>query len=1714
MSPQNAAAMEELVGAIAFSQGANALNLLLVRCNYGQLREQMVAALLAQLEAESLDGPVHILRSGGVDIHDQIQSVTQDGPPGAVIVLVTATGADLDAVLVELNKRREEFRRNFRFPVVLWFTDEGYQRLSQLANDFESIVGGEAIAFGLSGDDLSQRLEDAAQAMFTALLKPDSSASFNKRLKEMTLGYLSADEVAIATSDLHAQAYAISPGLQAHIDFARGLNVAPVEAIALFQQCADHWATVGTPGASLKQGVALYYLGQASYFVIDKLKNQPRDGLIDDWAIGVRHAERTVRSDGPQYDFSARPTSQPLLESDQEPITWDIAVPPLEYCLAIFDQANRPDLVAVCVNRLERTLHRLQRWDALERLIQRALPLHQTYGTVSKLSQDYGFLADIALHREQWQEAAQLAQQALDLLEPKSQPPVMRSWWPILYRYLLAKAERALGNGDAATAQLQAAMAMGVMDRPTLYSAVLSLLRECLRDQGQYLEAFELKRERLSVERQYGLRAFIGAGRLRSQRVEQRPTVQSGRQTLEAIAPEIDSSGRYRDLEELLNRIAGTSHKLIVLHGDSGVGKSSLVNGGLVPALQAKALENRTNVPVVLRRYTNWERELSTALTSALGNQNPKSKIQNPEDPPLAPPKRGTGGPTPSPSQEGDRSVQNPKSKIQNSLLSTLQHCEGLSLRPVLIFDQFEEFFFANPDRVARRAFFQFIAECLELPSALKIVFSLREDYLHYLLEAKKLVRRSDLGDGSMARSQLEDILGQKTLYEIGNFSPEDAKAIIQRLTAGSRMGLEPGLVDALVADLARPLGEVRPIEMQIVGAQLQTEGIQSLSRYLLLGDEPKEELVSHYLQDVVNDCGEKYTQLAELVLYLLTDERGTRPLKSVSELQQELKPLLPHFVLLDEPFTQLSTSSKQETAIDTKDTQNLDNPKTLNGLGYVLHILCGSGLISYFPEEPEDRYQLVHDYVAETFRLRYDFRLHKKLIKVEEERGKLFQANQVLFEARRKARRLLRTTLGISVLTLLSIIIFSGIANQRAEVKKEKIILSAKIDQDSNYALQQFEFSQIDALITAIDASYELKDIIEINDSFADYPALTPLFALQKILNQINEKNRIDIGNSSVYWAGFSPDNQYFGVTSENGNVQIRRTTGDIVSSFEACEGKEAWSLSFLSINKFAVACAPVPSSKIGLIEIYNRSGQRISSWDGHKGGVGSIDFSSQNNILVSAGQDGYVRIWNESGQLLFEALSHKGPAYWVSMSPDGQKFVSVGEDGLAKVWNIDGQVLVNLVGHRGAATSADFCPDSESIVTTGDDGTAKIWNLNGDEIAEFSGHKGLVTNVNCFLNGDNVATAGDDGTIQIWNHLGQALFKLRGHQNRIWTVNVNTDEQQLISAGSDGTVRLWNLLGKELSSWQAHSGAVWSVSVSPDERYLASAGQNGVVSLWKSSGEKITDFKGHTDRAFWVNFDPRGQRIVSSGEDGMTRLWNLSGKELKIWSSCQGSAHVAKFSPDGKTIATSCSTGDVVLQNSVTGKITSRFKAHQTHVYSVSFSPDGQELASAGEDGNVGIWNLDGQKIHKFHAHKDVLWVDWRPNGESIVTAGREGIAKLWDKQGNHLSTFIGHQGGVTWAGFDPDGESIFTASRDGTVRRWDLSGRQISQFGGHFGGALSIGFLPITDLIVVSDEDGIIRLWSIEDLPQLISKGCSWLSNYFDENEEKDSVCLDQP
>ncbi|WP_375499550.1 hypothetical protein, partial [uncultured Nostoc sp.] len=888
----NERSLQTLVRTITLSQGG--FSLILLRCNYADLRQRMVERL-HQLS------PVHIheitLPASVKTLYTNIREQLGDEQPPALMVFGLESVKDIDTVLTSANQVREEFRKNFPFPILLWVNDSVLQKFIRLATDLENWAT--IIEFENSTDELVNFLQQKSDEIFAGDITPNSQM---------------CRELETARQDLQNRGEVLEAALQASLEFLLGLNDYLHDqidsALAHYHQSLEFWRQ---SNYLERQGILLVNI--ASAYNRQSEKNQ---------------------TENQRYWQESRNYFQQAIE--------------------IFEQAQLSDLIAKHITKLGEVLRRLQAWSELQSLVEKALPLHQNYGTSLQLAQDYGFLAEVALEQSQWHEAYQLAGQALQILADITNLQSNEFSW---YRFILAKSQQCLGQFKVAINSLKAAKAESNHQyNPQLYISILERLRSLYFEQGEYLKAFNIKQEQLQIEQQYGFRAFIGASYLNPQR-QAINSAQLQVENPETIAQEIAASGRGQDVKRLRERIGGTEHKLTVIHGQSGVGKSSILQGGLIPALQQETIGERDALPILLRVYTDWVGVLGQSMAQAFEEVR------------------------------GNQLFANLDSSA--AILEQLRKNADRNLLTVLMFDQFEEFFFVYPDQGQRRAFYEFLQVCLDIPFV-KVILSLREDYLHYLLEFERLFDLNVINN---------NIIDKNIRYYLGNFSPDDAKAVVQSLTERSQFYLEPELINQLVQDLAGELGEVRPIELQIVGTQLQTDKITTLDKYRQFGT--KEKLVERFLEEVIHDCGLENEQVARLVLYLLTDENGTRPLKTRAELAADL----------------------------AAEADKLD---------LVLEIFVVSRLVLLLPESPVDRYQLVHDYLVSFIRQQQGNEILAELTREREQRLQAEEklkfeqdAKQILVNAQQEAKRQIRQgrmQLRVSSGLAVCLLLFAGISS------------------------------------------------------------------------------------------------------------------------------------------------------------------------------------------------------------------------------------------------------------------------------------------------------------------------------------------------------------------------------------------------------------------------------------------------------------------------------------------------------------------------------------------------------------------------------------------------------------------------------------------------------------------------------------------------------------
>ncbi len=758
------------------------------------------------------------LRKSTKTLYTPIVAALTGKQTSALIVFGLESVKAIDRLLIATNQVRDEFRKNLAIPLVLWVTDEVLQKLTRFAPDFKSWAA-TSIKFDLTTEQLLDLWQQTEDELLTTLLGGDLGEFVPNHALNLAPGCRRRQELESALRDMESRGIRLEPTQCGIWPFILGRDAFSRDqidvALQQYQQSLDLWRQEVTEGEreTVKGGAHQNLtLSPPPLLTPSRLE---RVGLLL-YHIGLcycRQAELqrlTCRTHWEQAKESFRAASE------------------------VFTEAIRSDLVAQITLQLGEVLRQLASWTELQALALQALDEPHTKNSPVRLAQAYGLLAAVALGQSEWEDAKYLALASLDILEQSQFPqPLHRAG----YLLLSAKAHRQLGDLTAAIASLEQAIQAetGLPDfqkkQPQLYIHILEELRSLYLEQQLYLRAFELKQQQRSIEQQYGFATFLGAAPLQ-------PFTRQGRGI---SSLEIAAAGRQVDVNHLMERLSRNDYKLMIVHGSSGVGKSSLINAGLVPALESRIIAAREALPIVQKAYRDWVSELERHLKEALTNRQIGRSTSSQEAldwRQTVEPSVPNESATPSTSTDTSLSValsiaqtamhQAPSPTLSQSpipsfqplisnprlqkILKQLRLAAERKLLIVIIFDQFEEFFFACTSLDKRREFYEFLAQCLNLPF-LKIILSLREDYLHYLLECERYCNLNTINN---------NILDRQLRYHLGDLSPNDARNVISTLAAVSQFQLEESLIAALVRDLAGTAGTVRLIELQVVGQQLQ----------------------------------------------------------------------------------------------------------------------------------------------------------------------------------------------------------------------------------------------------------------------------------------------------------------------------------------------------------------------------------------------------------------------------------------------------------------------------------------------------------------------------------------------------------------------------------------------------------------------------------------------------------------------------------------------------------------------------------------------------------------------------------------------------------------------------------------------------------------------------------------------------------------------------
>lgn len=605
-----------------------------------------------------------------------------------------------------------------------------------------------------------------------------------------------------------------------------------------------------------------------------------------------------------------------------------------------------------------------------------------------------------------------------------------------------------------------------------------------------------------------------------------------------------------------------------------------------------------------------------------------------------------------------------------------------------------------------------------------------------------------------------------------------------------------------------------------------------------------------------------------------------------------------------------------------------------------------------------------------------------------------------------------------------------------------------------------------------------------------------TVQFSLSTLTEEAREQSYYEHGKP-IRTIAVSRDGSLLASGGEDGTVKIWKFEdgGDTPIATLAGHEREVNSVAFGALEHGILATG----GSDGTVRLWDRSGSQLGApLRGHEGPVNAVAISPDGQWIASAGADAAIRLWRRDGAPLASLWDRsRAPIWSIAISPDGRRVASAGDDGRVGIWSIGSKRgrSVAARGHEARVNSVAFTPDGQRIVSGSDDRTVRIWNLDGGQHGRtMTGHESEVNAVAVDSAGGGLVTGDQDGTVRRFdwdgNQLGRPFF---GPDGPVRSVAYLPAGRVIVIAGADGTVRVRDFRGVQLGSPIATTGQpIRAALFARDGRQMAFGGDNGklrIVDLKARPYYVEVSISGREEarlNALAATSDPA--RLVTGDSSGAIRFWDWRGEPVGTPVAAGAEVTCLAASPDGRMIASGDSDGAIRLLDLDGRPVRPPSRAHRGRVSSVAFHPGGRMIASGGEDGGVMLWNLDDGSVNEALPERrgGVTAIAFTPRGERLAVGRTDQYLVIVDWQKRRIDPAIpeikAHNGAVRSVAVNRDGSIVATAGDDRAVALWSLkSGEILATFDRrHTKEVISVAFHPQRDYAVSAGMDGTVRLF----------------------------------
>jgi WD40 repeat protein len=524
---------------------------------------------------------------------------------------------------------------------------------------------------------------------------------------------------------------------------------------------------------------------------------------------------------------------------------------------------------------------------------------------------------------------------------------------------------------------------------------------------------------------------------------------------------------------------------------------------------------------------------------------------------------------------------------------------------------------------------------------------------------------------------------------------------------------------------------------------------------------------------------------------------------------------------------------------------------------------------------------------------------------------------------------------------------------------------------------------------------------------------------------------------------------------------------------------------------------------------------------------GLRAVDLDAQGTVLATISDDG-VKVWGVADQRL---VMHRtewsdDQIYQIAVSADGARLAVAGNRGNIHLIRVAIGATTEL---RGVGVTEDlaFSPDGRFLAASGDRAT-RVWTVSDGREIE-GGIPAAVRRIAFNGTSSAMAVANEDG-VSIWALPGlERLVDLPTRE--IDVIAFHPSGSLVATGGRDRMIRVWSYpSGREMTR-AVYDADILALGFDDSGGTFFGIARDGTVGAWSQAGDETIFTVAHPGVTS-LALDTAGTLLLTSGGRSV-RIWDLDvgRRHIVLRDSIATARTVLDIGTDaaGKRVAfaqTDAWIGDLVPPYPVSPLPTDTVSI----IVAVAVNDAGDLIATGDHRGHVTVLRPEGQIVESWQAPSQIWDLDFGPGDElawaagdsvsfgvaggaavrtvphltvesvrfgpggGVVTAGMDSVVRVRSRT-NGAARTLPNRSGATSAALSRDGDFVAAGGVDGLVRIWSGSGELVAELP-HEASVTAVSFLEGARFVVTASDDGYVRVWAWR-LDDILAQACERVS-----------------